>query len=238
MKTNAIRHSFRNTLPLAALMIAACVTGGAAPLTLQTLKVTDGDTITLNGEKIRLEGIDAPELAQLCLSASGKQYECGKLSAKALAGFLSSGPVTCKGGSIDAYGRRLATCYSGSLNVNAAMVESGQAFAFLRYSSTYAAEEDRARANKAGLFAGKAEAPWDFRAAKWQNASAQRQVKASADSDRECPIKGNISKNGRIYHMPWSTSYARTSINESKGERWFCTESEAIAAGWRAAHSS
>ncbi|MGY4748233.1 sunset domain-containing protein [Pannonibacter sp. Q-1] len=47
-----------------------------------------------------------------------------------------------------------------------------------------------------------------------------------------------MSKNGRIYHMPWSASYARTSINENKGERWFCTEAEAIAAGWRAAHSS
>lgn len=238
MKTNAIRPSLRSRLPLGALVIAACVTGGAAPLALQGLKVTDGDTIVLNGEKIRLEGIDAPELAQRCLSSSGKEYDCGKEAANALKALLSRGPVTCKGDVTDTYGRRLGTCYSGGVNVNAAMVESGHAFAFVRYSSSYVAEEARARAGRIGMFAGTAQAPWEFRAAKWQNASTQRHVQASADADRECPIKGNISKNGRIYHMPWSASYARTSINENKGERWFCTEAEAIAAGWRAAHSS
>ncbi|WP_430512892.1 thermonuclease family protein [Pannonibacter phragmitetus] len=233
-----IRTSLRSRLPLCALVIATCVTGGAAPLALQTLKVTDGDTIVLNGEKIRLEGIDAPELAQRCLTPTGQEYRCGKEAADALRTFLANGPVVCKGATRDDYGRRLGTCYSGALNVNAAMVESGHAFAFIRYSSSYVAEETRARAAKVGLFAGTAQAPWDFRAAKWQNASANRQTQASADAGRDCPIKGNISKNGRIYHMPWSASYARTSINENKGERWFCTEAEAIAAGWRAAHSS
>lgn len=48
-----------------------------------------------------------------------------------------------------------------------------------------------------------------------------------------CDIKGNISGNGRIYHLPGSSAYARTRIDTSKGERWFCSESEARAAGWR-----
>ena len=48
-------------------------------------------------------------------------------------------------------------------------------------------------------------------------------------------IKGNISGNGRIYHMPGQYDYARTRINTGKGERWFCSEAEARAAGWRAA---
>ncbi|MEH0074815.1 thermonuclease family protein [Pannonibacter sp. Pt2] len=238
MKTNAIRHFLRSSLLLCAPVIAACIAGGAAPLTLQALKVTDGDTIVLNGEKIRLEGIDAPELAQRCLTPTGKEYRCGKEAADALRTFLANGPVVCRGATLDDYGRRLGTCYSGALNVNAAMVESGHAFAFVRYSSSYVAEETRARAGKAGIFAGTAEAPWDFRAAKWQNASAERHVQASADAQKECPIKGNISKNGRIYHMPWSASYARTSITESTGERWFCSEAEAIAAGWRAPRGS
>ncbi|SUB00260.1 Staphylococcal nuclease homologue [Pannonibacter phragmitetus] len=238
MKTHAVRPSLRSSLPLGALVLAACIAGGAAPLTFQALKVTDGDTIVLNGEKIRLEGIDAPEMAQRCLTPTGQEYRCGKEAADALRTFLSNGPVVCKGATLDDYGRRLGTCYSGALNVNAAMVESGHAFAFIRYSSSYVAEESRARAGKAGMFAGKAEAPWDFRAAKWQNASAQRQVQASADAQKECPIKGNISKGVRIYHMPWSASYAKTSINESKGERWFCSEAEAIAAGWRAPRGS
>ena len=49
-----------------------------------------------------------------------------------------------------------------------------------------------------------------------------------------CRIKGNISQSGRIYHVPGSPSYDQTKIDESKGERWFCTEAEARAAGWRA----
>ena len=48
-----------------------------------------------------------------------------------------------------------------------------------------------------------------------------------------CTIKGNISDNGRIYHVPGSRSYEATRIDEAKGERWFCTEQEARAAGWR-----
>ncbi len=43
-----------------------------------------------------------------------------------------------------------------------------------------------------------------------------------------------VSKSGeRIYHVPGGTYYSRTRINVAKGERWFCTEEEALAAGWR-----
>ena len=48
-------------------------------------------------------------------------------------------------------------------------------------------------------------------------------------------IKGNITRTGQIYHMPWDRWYDKTRIELSKGERWFCTETEAVAAGWRAA---
>ena len=49
----------------------------------------------------------------------------------------------------------------------------------------------------------------------------------------DCRIKGNISDNGRIYHVPGRGAYDQTVIDESKGERWFCTEEQARAAGWR-----
>jgi hypothetical protein len=59
---------------------------------------------------------------------------------------------------------------------------------------------------------------------------------AAKNSPGGCPIKGNISANGeRIYHMPWDHSYAATRIDTRKGERWFCTEAKARAAGWRPA---
>jgi len=56
---------------------------------------------------------------------------------------------------------------------------------------------------------------------------------SAAPPSGKCVIKGNISENGRIYHVPGSPSYDRTKIDESKGERWFCSEAEARAAGWR-----
>ena len=52
-------------------------------------------------------------------------------------------------------------------------------------------------------------------------------------AEGDCKIKGNISRNGKIYHVPGSASYNATKIDESKGEQWFCTEAEAQAAGWR-----
>lgn len=203
---------------------ATAATGGGK----SAARVIDGDTIELAGEKLRLEGIDAPELAQTCALPSGHSYPCGKEAARALTRLLAAGPVTCIGEIRDDYGRLLATCHAGGVNVNAEMVRSGHAFAFRRYSQSYIREEDQARGEKAGLFAGAAEAPWDFRARKWAAAT-------SDPAPGDCRIKGNISKSGRIYHMPWSPAYARTRINARQGERWFCTEAEALAAGWRAA---
>ena len=70
------------------------------------------------------------------------------------------------------------------------------------------------------------EPPWDYRARRWQV--------AEQEAPEGCPIKGNISDNGRIYHAPWSPWYDRTKVSLDKGERWFCSEREALDAGWRA----
>jgi hypothetical protein len=83
-----------------------------------------------------------------------------------------------------------------------------------------------ARAEKRGLWSYNCQAPWDYRAHRWDMASQQ--------APTGCPIKGNISSKGKIYHMPWSRDYGRTKISPAKGERWFCSEQEAIDAGWRA----
>lgn len=228
-----IRRRFRES-PRAVLLAGtvALVLGGATAAATgagkSAARVIDGDTIELAGEKLRLEGIDAPELAQSCALPSGRSYACGKEAARALTRLLAAGPVTCIGETRDDYGRLLATCHAAGVNVNAQMVRSGHAFAFRRYSQSYIAQETEARRYKAGLFAGAAEAPWDFRARKWAAA-------ASDPAPGDCRIKGNISKSGRIYHMPWSPAYARTRIDARQGERWFCTEAEALSAGWRAA---
>ena len=89
----------------------------------------------------------------------------------------------------------------------------------------YIQAEDEARSKRLGIWQANTQTAEAFRAEKW---AVAEQV-----SPNGCPIKGNISKNGRIYHTPWSPWYKRTKINVGKGERWFCTEAEALASGWR-----
>ncbi|NBN78521.1 thermonuclease family protein [Microvirga tunisiensis] len=199
--------------------------------TVAPARVIDGDTLDVGGERLRLEGIDAPELAQTCRRPDGRSYACGKVAAEALARLVAAGPLRCSGDTQDGYGRRLATCEAAGRNINAAMVLNGHAFAFTRYSASYVAEEAAARAARTGLFAGTAEAPWDYRARKW---AAAGDGAAAETGPGDCRIKGNISPSGRIYHMPWSPAYGRTRIDLRRGERWFCSEAEALSAGWRA----
>lgn len=82
------------------------------------------------------------------------------------------------------------------------------------------------------MWQGQFQRPALFREAQW-NAAEQD---SSEEMKSDCPIKGNINRKGvKIYHTPWgSRDYKRTRINEQKGERWFCSESEAVDAGWRA----
>ena len=112
-------------------------------------------------------------------------------------------------------------------DIGAKLVSSGLAWAFVKYSSDYIALEVQPRRQKVGIWQSKTQPPWEYRARRWETAT---QV-----SPEKCPIKGNISAKGeKIYHAPWSKHYTRTKVEPEKGERWFCTEAEAIAAGWRA----
>ena len=105
----------------------------------------------------------------------------------------------------------------------------GLAWAFVRYSSDYVAEETAARTAKRGVWQAASEPPWEFRAERWAGA-------AQTAPRPDCPIKGNVNDEGeRIYHTPWSPWYGKTKIDEAKGEAWFCDEAEALAAGWRPA---
>ena len=106
------------------------------------------------------------------------------------------------------------------------MVRQGWAWAFVRYSTSYVPEEAAARADGLGIWQGEAMPAWEFRSRRWATAEPQ--------APQGCAIKGNITKHGRIYHMPWSPWYAQIRMEAGdKGKRWFCTEAEAVAAGWR-----
>ena len=192
-------------------------------------RAIDGDTIQLGGVRIRLHGIDAPESAQNC-RAGGRFWACGRAATKALAGLVRGKRVACEQRGRDRYGRVVAVCAVAGRDLNAWMVADGWAFAYRRYSRAYVVEETRARAARRGIWRGETVAPWDWRRGK-RLAGARPPVQRN---DRRCNIKGNIGSSGkRIYHVPGGRYYGRTRIDTSRGERWFCTEGEARAAGWR-----
>ena len=192
-------------------------------------RITDGDTLSIGPVVIRLNGVDAPEAGQSCTNANGKRWDCGTAATNRLAELVGTTNVRCHALDRDAYGRIIGTCFSGDVDVGATLVAEGLAWAFTRYSDVYVAQEAAAKELTLGIWSGSNETPWDYRENRWE--------RAAAESPRPgCPIKGNISRSGeRIYHTPWSPHYARTRIDEEDGERWFCDESEANAAGWRAA---
>lgn len=188
--------------------------------------LVDGDTLHVAGQTIRIFGIDAPEKGQKCHTTAGRRWDCGDEAIAVLAELVEGKAVSCDGRGQDGYGREIAVCRAGSVDVGAEMVLAGAAWAFVKYAPDYIPQEEEARNAGRGVWQGDNQTPWDYRAERW-NAAIQ-------EAPEGCPIKGNISANGKIYHPPWSPWYARTKINEKKGERWFCTEAEAIEAGWRA----
>ncbi len=196
-------------------------------------RVVDGDTLNVEGLGIRLHGVDAPETAQICKNATGRDYACGEAATRRLKGLAESREVLCSGTEFDQYKRFVAICHVGAVELNRTMVSEGHAWAFVRFSQDYATVEREARAAKLGVFASENTPPWDFRSGAWQTAAAQ--TGRSADG-RACPIKGNVSRNGdRIFHMPWQKDYGRVRIEGHPEKRWFCDENEAVAAGWRKA---
>ena len=191
----------------------------------------DGDTIDIRGERVRLNGVDAPETAQRCKNEKGKAYRCGAVAAEALDRFLAAArPTRCEFVERDRYGRFVGECYrADGTSVSAYLVRNGFALDYLKYSrGKYASEEAKAKREKTGLWSGEFTPPWEWRAEQ----RSRGEITGSLPS-RDCAIKGNITRKGaRIYHRPGQRDYERTRITESKGERWFCSEAEARAAGW------
>lgn len=201
----------------------SAVVSHAAPI----VRVIDGDTIDVDHVRYRLHGIDAPEAGQLCNGADGQLWECGQESLHRMEELLIGRSVRCDARDRDVYGRTIAICVADGEDINAEMVKSGLAWAFRKYSEDYVPLENIAAQQKVGIWQAETQTAWDFRAQKWSSA-------LSSASDGRCPIKGNINrKHEKIYHAPWSKDYGKTKIDPGRGERWFCSEGQAIAAGWR-----
>ena len=225
---------------LPALAHAADVSGIA--------KVREGDQVNIGNSRIRLGGIDAPSVDQLCLNNSGERWTCGIAARDELIKHTDNKTWNCHvRQAADRRGRTIARCEVDGEDIQKWMVRNGWALAYTRFSHDYDEDEKAAREAKAGMWQGAFIAPWDWRVRNKKTTilgaakppeSAHAILQASASGpvapSPECTIKGNVNRAGEcIYHRPTSRWYAKIEMKISKGTRWFCSVDEAEAAGCR-----
>jgi endonuclease YncB( thermonuclease family) len=210
------------------LCVIACISPALAqPRISGTVTVRDGDTLDMDGLRIRLFGVDAPEYGQSCTRPNGAGWTCGVDSTTALANKIGKRRIECEQRDIDQYRRSVAVCRLNGEDLNAWLVAEGWAVAYREFSEDYVDEEERARARKRNIWNGSIQQPEAYR-------RAQSTRDATTQNDPNCRIKGNINTSGdRIYHLPGGRFYEQTAITPSRGERMFCSEQEAQTAGWR-----
>jgi endonuclease YncB( thermonuclease family) len=146
------------SVPLFAVFLLASLQAFAQ----EVPQVVDGDTLKFGHQRVRLYGIDAPELRQTC---DGGTWAAGRLARDALVELIGGQPVTCLVVvPRDRYGRPASTCSTGKMDLAYAMAERGWAWAFTRYSEKYVNEEKRAAAQHLGLHSHVCAAAWEWRA--------------------------------------------------------------------------
>jgi endonuclease YncB( thermonuclease family) len=232
--------------PLAIALVLLPALASAADIT-GTAKVREGDTVVIGTTRIRLGGIDAPSVDQLCLNNSGERWTCGAAARDELIKHAENKSWTCHTQRTDRRGRQVARCEVDGEDIQKWLVKNGWALSYVRFSHDYDEDEKAAREAKAGMWQGAFIAPWDWRVRNKKTvilgyakpppnahaillASASGSVAPSPD----CTIKGNVNGAGEcIYHKPTSRWYAQIKMQISKGTRWFCSAEEAEAAGCR-----
>ena len=187
---------------------------------------TGADSLRVGTVTVKLSGIEAPESEQRC-GAGANRWRCSAVAETALSRLVNGRRVSCAVSGSDAAGRALGQCSVGEKDLGAELVRQGYVFADGGFLARYASQEREARAAKAGLWSGEAERPAAYRAKLWEEAKRR--------APEGCPIKGQVSGASRVYVLPWSPDYDRVRVQKARGERWFCSEQEAVAAGFKAA---
>jgi endonuclease YncB( thermonuclease family) len=201
--------------------------------------VTDGDTLTVDGTKFRLDGIDAPEFNQICLDEKGQQWKCGLDARDALAKLIANCTVRCEDKGPDKVhsDRQIGICTVKGMDItlNEWLVREGWALNFEPYAKgRFLPDQADAANNRRGMWKGCFAAPWDFR--NWRKDAPLMGSPCPPDAaprifvEAACSIKGSRS---RKYHMPGCRSYDSTT-NVAK---WFCSEDEARAEGYTKARN-
>lgn len=195
------------------------------------VRVVDGDTLDVGTTRVRLHGIDAPELGQPCTDRAGLRWDCGRWVAHEVRMRIGARKLRCEVMDMDRYGRTVARCTLAGQDLGRRLVRDGLALAYRTYSMDYHPDETAAQRAGRGLHGHRMVRPDIYR--RTQYAPSAR---PATPADPACTIKGNIGRSGtRIYHVPGQAFYDRTVIRTEAGERWFCAEAEARAAGWRRA---
>ena len=126
--------------------------------------VSDGDSLRSGDLRIRLFGIDAPELKQRCTDQNGALWGCGMAAHRQLRGLIGAKrDLQCSLRDVDRYGRLVMQCFNGPTDIGAAMVRSGYALAYRNFSNLYIAEEEKARTSLKGVWRGTFSPPWEWR---------------------------------------------------------------------------
>lgn len=137
----------------------------AAPRLSGQASIIDGDTLEIHGTRIRLWGIDAPESSQLCRGEDSLPYRCGAKAANELDAFIAHRPVSCEAVGPDFYGRTVATCSVGGVDLGDWLLRGGLAFDWPKYSKgKYDSDQREAEHDGRGVWAGSHVAPWLYRA--------------------------------------------------------------------------
>ncbi len=188
-------------------------------------RAVTGDTLVISGQVIRLNGIEAPELTQACRNARRRRWRCGRASRQALSKIVGSQKVSCSNLRNNSNGFKTGTCRIGEDDIAMRLLRRGHAVSTASSYGSYSTEEAAARSAKVGIWSGSAQSPEEFREAAWASAKSK--------APDGCPIKGRVTRSGKVYLLPWSPTYRSRRVRTSRGEKWFCSESDALAAGWK-----
>jgi endonuclease YncB( thermonuclease family) len=139
-------------------LIAAKLNDGAEIAHSGRFHAADGDSLAIGDERMRLKGIDAPELSQTC-ERGGARWGCGQEAKRMLQSIVAAADTRCAGTERDRFQRLLVICRAQGVDINGTMVRRGMAVSY----GAYAGEEAQARSSKVGLWAGTFEMPRVFR---------------------------------------------------------------------------
>jgi endonuclease YncB( thermonuclease family) len=238
------------------ILLAILATLLTSPGWAADIIVKDGGTIQLAGTTYRLDGIDAPEFDQMCVDDHADPWACGVEARDRLAKLIAKREVRCRDLGADTTGKRrigICTVAGETASLNQMLVRDGFALNLEPAAKgRFKADEAAAKTALAGLWKGCFAAPAEFR--RWQTTALLLGASCRSDKDKElremlfpdetamppgCPIKAKLAIRARvtgnvgIYHLQTCRSYAGL----NKPERWFCSEEDAQAAGFRRAYN-